>query len=178
MACDMSAEEAVAAASQRLNNWDRWGSDDALVTLNFIGGPKRRSAVQSVRSAESISLSLEYGLAGAPEWKPGPLQPAHDDADEREHKPPAVWIRCRRRLVMMPMQRATHWDGLGHIFDHGTAWNGRRASEIVTVAGGLGDRHREGGTCVRHSGSSSRRRARSAMGSFRTALPSRPSGSR
>jgi kynurenine formamidase len=37
----------------------------------------------------------------------------------------------------MPLQASTQWDGLGHIFDHGTAWNGRPAGEVVTSAGDL-----------------------------------------
>ena len=30
-------------------------------------------------------------------------------------------------VVTMPLQCSTQWDGLGHIFDHGVAWNGRPA---------------------------------------------------
>ena len=30
-------------------------------------------------------------------------------------------------VVFMPLQASTQWDGLGHIFDHGNAWNGCRA---------------------------------------------------
>jgi kynurenine formamidase len=35
----------------------------------------------------------------------------------------------------MPLQCSTQWDGLGHIFDHGRAWNGRDAADVVTSAG-------------------------------------------
>ena len=28
-------------------------------------------------------------------------------------------------VIAMPLQCSTQWDGLGHIFDHGMAWNGR-----------------------------------------------------
>jgi kynurenine formamidase len=38
-------------------------------------------------------------------------------------------------VVFMPLQASTHWDGLGHIFDHGRAWNGRRAGDVVTSEG-------------------------------------------
>lgn len=37
----------------------------------------------------------------------------------------------------MPLQCSTQWDGLGHIFDHGKAWNGRDAEKVVTSAGDL-----------------------------------------
>ena len=37
----------------------------------------------------------------------------------------------------MPLQCSTQWDGLGHIFDHGQAWNGRDAARTVTAEGDL-----------------------------------------
>jgi kynurenine formamidase len=37
--------------------------------------------------------------------------------------------------VFMPLQCSTQWDGLGHIFDHGQAWNGRNAADVVTSEG-------------------------------------------
>ena len=40
-------------------------------------------------------------------------------------------------VVAMPLQCSTQWDGLGHIFDHGVAWNGRPSGEVVTSAGDL-----------------------------------------
>jgi kynurenine formamidase len=38
-------------------------------------------------------------------------------------------------VIAMPLQCSTQWDGLGHIFDHGKAWNGRPAGQVVTSAG-------------------------------------------
>nr|WP_225956701.1 cyclase family protein [Amycolatopsis lexingtonensis] len=38
-------------------------------------------------------------------------------------------------VVFMPLQASTQWDGLGHIFDHGVAYNGRRAGDVVTSEG-------------------------------------------
>ena len=40
-------------------------------------------------------------------------------------------------VISMPLQCSTQWDGLGHIFDHGMAWNGRRAGDVVTSEGDL-----------------------------------------
>jgi kynurenine formamidase len=37
--------------------------------------------------------------------------------------------------VFMPLQCSTQWDGLGHVFDHGIAWNGRTGAEVVTSEG-------------------------------------------
>jgi kynurenine formamidase len=38
-------------------------------------------------------------------------------------------------VIAMPLQCSTQWDGLGHIFDHGKAWNGRDAARTVTSNG-------------------------------------------
>jgi Putative cyclase len=40
-------------------------------------------------------------------------------------------------VIFMPLQASTQWDGLGYIFDHGMAWNGRRAGDVVTSEGDL-----------------------------------------
>ena len=39
--------------------------------------------------------------------------------------------------MLFRSQCSTQWDGLGHIFDHGFAWNGRRAGDVVTSEGDL-----------------------------------------
>jgi kynurenine formamidase len=39
-------------------------------------------------------------------------------------------------VITMPLQCSTQWDGLGHIFSHGRAWNDRPADQVVS---GLGD---------------------------------------
>ncbi|GAA1822488.1 cyclase family protein [Actinomadura chokoriensis] len=40
-------------------------------------------------------------------------------------------------VIAMPLQWSTQWDGLGHIFDHAKAWNGRPAEKVVTSEGDL-----------------------------------------
>ena len=45
-------------------------------------------------------------------------------------------------VIAMPLQCSTQWDGLGHIFDHGNAWNGRRAGDRH-LRRRPGDGHRE-----------------------------------
>lgn len=40
-------------------------------------------------------------------------------------------------VIAMPLRCSTQWDGLGHIFDHGKAWNGRDAARTVTSDGDL-----------------------------------------
>jgi kynurenine formamidase len=133
---EKSAEAAVATASERLNNWGRWGTDDVLGTLNFIDGAKRRSALEAIRHGESVSLSIEYGIEGPQTGDLGRFNPVHTmTLTNRSPREFPHGFGAADDVLMMPMQCATHWDGLGHIFDHGKAWNGREADEVVTVAG-------------------------------------------
>jgi kynurenine formamidase len=132
-----SAADAIAAAKARVSNWGRWGEDDVLGTLNFIDGHKRRAAASAVRAGEAVSLSIEYGLSGPQTGDLGRFNPVHTmtltDDTTRGRFPHG--IGAADDVIMMPMQCATHWDGLGHIFDNGAAWNGRDASVVVDTAG-------------------------------------------
>lgn len=133
----MSAAEAVAATAEQVSNWGRWGDADVLGTLNFIDEAKRLTAAAAVRSGESLSLSIEFGLSGPQTGGLGRFNPVHamtltDGAPTRTFP---HGFGAADDVIMMPMQCATHWDGLGHIFDRGQAWNGRAAADVVTVAG-------------------------------------------
>lgn len=133
----MPVADAVAAAAGRVSNWGRWGETDVLGTLNFIDEAKRRSAVEAVRTGEAVSLSIEFGSDGPQTGDLGRFNPVHAmtliDGSPTRSFPHG--FGAADDVIMMPMQCATHWDGLGHIFDRGTAWNGRPAAEAVTVAG-------------------------------------------
>jgi kynurenine formamidase len=131
-----SAEEAITATSQRISNWNRWGEEDVFGTLNFIDEGKRRAASEGVRSGETISLSIEYGLQGPQSGNIGRFNPVHTmTLTEQTTRSLPHGIGAADDVIMMPMQCATHWDGLGHIYDHGTAWNGRKASDVVNSSG-------------------------------------------
>jgi kynurenine formamidase len=133
----MSAAEAVASEAERVSNWRRWGDADVLGTLNLIDATKRQAATEAVRSGESLSLSIEFGLDGPQTGDLGRFNPVHTMTltDGTPTRTFPHGFGAADDVIMMPMQCATHWDGLGHIFDRGRAWNGRTAADVVTVAG-------------------------------------------
>jgi kynurenine formamidase len=133
-------EQAIAAAAARVSNWGRWGEGDVLGTLNHIDADKRREAAGLVRSGESYSLSIEFNKAGPQGGGDGRFNPVHTMSIVVDGSPATAagyphGFGGADDMLMMPMQAATHWDGLGHIFDHGRAWNGRFAPDVVGVAG-------------------------------------------
>jgi kynurenine formamidase len=133
-------EGAIAAAAKRCSNWGRWGADDVLGTLNFLDGAKRREGAALVRRGVSFSLAQSFDMNGPQKGWRRRTNPVHTMLDtgvdaERGTQGFPHGLGGADDVVFMPLQASTQWDGLGHIFDHGNAWNGRRAGDVVTSEG-------------------------------------------
>ncbi|MFC7728553.1 cyclase family protein [Actinomadura keratinilytica] len=131
---------AIAAAAQRCSNWGRWGADDVLGTLNFLDEAKRREGAALVRRGVSFSLAQPFDMDGPQKGWRRRTNPVHTMLDtgtdaERGGQGFPHGFGGADDVVFMPLQASTQWDGLGHVFDHGMAWNGRRAGAVVTAAG-------------------------------------------
>ena len=132
-------ESAIAAAAKRCSNWGRWGDDDVLGTLNFLDAAKRREGAALVRRGVSFSLAQRFDADGPQRGWRRRTNPVHTmldtglDAERGQGFPHG--LGGADDVIFMPLQASTQWDGLGHIFDHGRAWNGRRAGDVVTSEG-------------------------------------------
>jgi len=134
-------EAAIAESAKRFGNWNRWGADDALGTVNHLDAGTRAAAAALIRRGKSFSLSLPFDENG-PQfgWKRR-VNPVHTmtstgmDTPEQMGLPHGLSVADD--AVFMPLQCSTQWDGLGHVFDHGVAYNGRAAREVVTSEGDL-----------------------------------------
>ena len=132
-------EGAIAAAAKRCSNWGRWGADDVLGTLNFLDEAKRVEGARLVRRGVSFSLAQSFDANGPQRGWRRRTNPVHTmldtglDAERGQGFPHG--LGGADDVVFMPLQASTQWDGLGHIFDHGTAYNGRRAGDVVTSEG-------------------------------------------
>jgi kynurenine formamidase len=131
---------AIDAAAQAYSNWQRWGPDDARGTANFIDDAARVRAAALVRRGVSFSLALPLSADGPQSGRGGRMNPMH--AMKAVDTDPATAARRMPHgfgyaddMVVMSLQCATQWDGLGHVFDRGIAWNGRRAAEVVNARG-------------------------------------------
>src|SRR5919205_2301657 len=135
-------EGAIAAAAQRCSNWGRWGADDVLGTLNFLDEAKRLEGARLVRRGASFSLAQSFDMDGPQKGWRRRTNPVHTMLDtgtdaERGVQGFPHGLGGADDVIAMPLQASTQWDGLGHIFDHGMAWNGRRAGDVVTSDGDL-----------------------------------------
>jgi kynurenine formamidase len=133
-------EGAIAAAAKRCSNWGRWGADDVLGTLNFLDEAKRVEGARLVRRGASFSLAQSFDMDGPQKGWRRRTNPVHTMTDtgvdaERGTQGFPHGIGGADDVIFMPLQASTQWDGLGHIFDHGMAYNGRRAGDVVTSDG-------------------------------------------
>jgi kynurenine formamidase len=132
------AQAAIAGAAKKYSNWNRWGPADAKGTVNYIDEHKRQQAAALVKRGVTFSLSLPFDENGPQNGWRRRVNPVHTmistGADDLglPHG-----LGGADDVVFMPLQCSTQWDGLGHIFDHGVAWNGRVAAEVVTGEGDL-----------------------------------------
>ncbi|MFW3463942.1 cyclase family protein [Streptomyces sp. 058-1L] len=131
---------AVAQAAGQCSNWGRWGEDDRLGTVNYLDEAKRREGAALIRRGVSFSLSQRFDINGPQKGWRRRTNPVHtmldtgtDAALGNQGLPHG--IGGADDVIAMPLQCSTQWDGLGHIFDHGKAWNGRPAEQVVTSDG-------------------------------------------
>ncbi len=133
-------EATIAATVQRCSNWGRWGDDDVRGTLNFIDDEKRSAAATLARRGVPFGLSLQFNMDGPQKGWRRRTNPVHTMLDTGTDAEAGIQgfphgLGGADDVIAMPLQCSTQWDGLGHIFDHGKAWNGRRAGDVVTSAG-------------------------------------------
>lgn len=132
----------IRARAKAYRNWGRWGEDDVLGTLNFIDDHTRATAATLVRIGRVVSLAQAFDTDGPQKGWRRRTNPVHTMTDtgtdaERGSQGFPHGIGGADDVIAMPLQCSTQWDGLGHIFDQGYAWNGRRAGDVVTSDGDL-----------------------------------------
>jgi kynurenine formamidase len=132
-------EGAIAEAVARVSNRGRWGEHDVLGTLNFLDDAKRVEAAALIRRGAVFSLAQSFDGEGPQNGWRRRTNPVHSmlatgvDAERGQGFPHG--FGGADDVVFMPLQCSTQWDGLGHIFDHGIAYNGRPAGDVVTSEG-------------------------------------------
>ena len=141
-------KKAIAQASEKLKNWGRWGKDDQIGTLNHIKPEDIVKAAALIRTGKVFALGIpldrkgpQTGLFGG-RWNPihTMLATGTDAVAGRQDMVPN--IRYADDAINMPVQCATHWDSLGHIFYEDLMYNGHDARLVdCNGLGKLGIEH-------------------------------------
>ena len=117
----------------RVNNWGKWGPDDEIGTLNYVTPENVLKGAECIRSGKVFSLGMNFDTSGPQTGRQGRNNPVRamiwtgsDAVEGRQelHNPQPEdrqgdkWYPClfADDIITMPLQCATHWDALGHIF--------------------------------------------------------------
>ena len=120
-------KNAIYEAAEKLTNWGRWGADDQIGTLNYVTPRDIVRAAALIRTGKAFALGIpldrhgpQTGLFGG-RWNPihTMLATGTDAAAGRQGK-----LHYADDAINMPVQAATHWDSLGHIFLDDKMYNG------------------------------------------------------
>jgi kynurenine formamidase len=131
--------ETVRALARKYRNWGRWGATDELGTVNFITPAKVAAAARLVRQGKVLSLAIPFDANGPQTGFGGRVNPLHsmlqdggDIANGAQDFLPG--LRYCDDAITMPLQCATQWDALSHIYFDGKMYNDR-GPELVTSTG-------------------------------------------
>jgi len=103
---------------QDVNNWDRWGADDQLGTLNLITPAKRRDAASMVEDGVAISMALELNKQ-KDALNQSPFEHEVQIVDWKGHR----WA-IDKYAVDYHGWAHSHMDGLQHVAHKGELYNG------------------------------------------------------
>ncbi|TIO29709.1 cyclase family protein [Mesorhizobium sp.] len=126
----------VVEAADKLTNWGRWGDDDQIGTLNTVEPADIISAANLVTKGKVFALGIplnnkgpQNGLFGG-RWNPIHTMLATGTDALAGNQDDTVGLRYSDDAINMPVQSATHWDALGHIFLGDKMYNGYPASSV------------------------------------------------
>ena len=121
-------------AARKLSNWGKWGKDDEIGALNYVGSEEIVAAARLVSSGKVYSLALPFDQRGpqgevSPNYPPlGRFNPIHlmirTGADAYAGLLDHRGICTSDDVVILATQCGTQWDGLSHVFYEDKMWNG------------------------------------------------------
>lgn len=118
----------IDAMADKVRNWNRWGPDDEIGTLNFVGEEEVRAAASLVRKGRVISMGMDFNFSGPQKGWGNRFNPIHTmlqtGTDAVSGNQDWNGIRYADDMVTMPLQCGTQWDALGHVFFDEQMWNG------------------------------------------------------
>lgn len=132
----------------------RWGDADELGTLNFITAEKVQRAASLVRHGKVFALGVDFGSSGpqgAFGFRHNPIHLMTIDGGDAsslaqygpgwEQNPTARQMgkylvdnpfRFNDDMIIMPLQAATQWDALSHVYYDDQLYNGFPADSVTS----------------------------------------------
>lgn len=141
--------------AREVSNWGRWGADDELGTLNFITADRVAHAASLVRHGKVFPLGVDFGSSGpqgAFEFRHNPVHVMTVDGGDVntlvrygpgwDRNPVARQLsqymaenpfRFNEDMIIMPLQAASQWDALSHVYYDDKLYNGFPAGSVTSM---------------------------------------------
>ncbi len=122
------------------SNWGKWGPDDEVGALNYLGPEQVLAAAQLIRTGKVFTLQRLIGdPKGDPVWPgrtPAERTQIYDESTWQGEGAPAYpgGLHYADDKINAFLQGSTQYDALGHVWYDGQIWNGYDAR---TTIGGL-----------------------------------------
>lgn len=120
------------ALGARLSNWGRWGDDDERGTVNLITPECLVAAAALVTQGKVFDLGIPFDEAG-PQPGGGRINPVHLMSQTGDTQVFPGGFRYADDYIFMPLQGATQWDALAHVYYDDQLYNGFPATDVTVV---------------------------------------------
>ncbi|MEU7816064.1 cyclase family protein [Pseudonocardia sp. NPDC049154] len=117
---------------KRLSNWGRWDRDgvrDQRGTTNLLTPERVAAAAGLVRDGRIFDLGIPFGRGG-PQPGGGRINPMILVSETGADQSYPGAFHYADDYVFMPLQSASQWDGLAHVFYDDQLYNGFPASSV------------------------------------------------
>ncbi len=132
------SEQVLKEMIQKVRNWGKWGPEDEIGTLNYITPQKIQQACHLVTEGKVFALGIPFQRHGPQSEQRARFNPIHlmfrDGGDQPKDFVSGEGYGGADDMIIMPLQCATQWDSLAHVFYEGKMYNGYDAT-LVTSAG-------------------------------------------
>ena len=125
----MAVSEDFRSVGARLRNWGRWGADDEMGTLNLITPDKLVAAGALIKRGTTFDLGIPFDANG-PQPGGGRINPVHLMSQTGDNQVFPGGFRYADDYIFMPLQGASQWDALSHVFYDGQLYNGFESREV------------------------------------------------
>jgi len=115
---------------KQVSNWGRWGADDERGTVNLITPERVAAAARLVKRGAIFDLGIPFDGNG-PQPGGGRINPVRlmsETGAQQEAFPGA--FHYADDFVFMPLQAASQWDGLAHVYYDDQLYNGFPSSDV------------------------------------------------
>jgi kynurenine formamidase len=115
--------------ASQVTNWGRWGPDDERGTVNHVTPERLVAAAHLVRQGKVFDLGIPLDGDG-PQPGGSRINPVRLMSATGADQPFPGAFRYADDYVFMPLQAASQWDSLAHVFYDGHMYNGYPTSDV------------------------------------------------